>query len=59
MKVHDNVNDCDVEIQSIDDLVKIMQDGRQVDLICGEEKSDASRHRCSCENCQKARLFAI
>lgn len=41
MKVHDNVNDCDVEISSTDDLVKIMQDGRQVDLILDHEKTDA------------------
>ena len=41
MKVHDNVNDCDVEIAGTDDLVRLMQDGRQVDLICGEEKTDA------------------
>ena len=41
MKVFDKVNNCEVEIDSYDDLVKIMVDGRQVDLILGHEKSDA------------------
>lgn len=41
MKIYDKVNNCDVEVEDYDALVKIMVDGRQVDLILGQEKSDA------------------
>ena len=41
MKIYDKVNECDVEIDSWDDLTKIMTDGRQVDIIVGHEKTDA------------------
>ncbi len=41
MEIYDKVNDCKVEIETEDDLAKIMIDGRQVDLILNEEKTDA------------------
>lgn len=41
MKIYDKVNKCDVEVDGYDDLVQIMVGGRQVDLILGQEKSDA------------------
>ena len=40
MKIYDTVKKEDVEISDYRDLIKIMQDGRQVDLYLKEKKSD-------------------
>ncbi len=38
MKIYDTVKKEDVEISDYRDLIKIMQDGRQVDLYLKEKK---------------------
>ena len=40
MKIYDTVKKEDVEIADYKELIKIMQDGRQVDLYLKEKKSD-------------------
>ena len=40
MKIYDTVKKEDVEIADHKELIKIMQDGRQVDLYLKEKKSD-------------------
>lgn len=40
MKIYDTVKKEDVEIESTKDLIKIMVDGRQVDLHLHEKKTD-------------------
>lgn len=40
MKIYDTVKKEDVEIADYKELIKIMQDGRQVDLYLKEKRSD-------------------
>ena len=40
MKIYDTVKKEEIEIGDYKDLIKIMQDGRQVDLYLKEKKSD-------------------
>ena len=40
MKIYDTVKKEEIEIDDYKDLIKIMQDGRQVDLYFSEKKSD-------------------
>ena len=40
MKIYDSVKKEEVEIADYKDLIKIMKDGRQVDLYLKEKKSD-------------------
>lgn len=40
MKIYDTVKKEEVEVGDYKDLIKIMQDGRQVDLYLKEKKSD-------------------
>ncbi len=41
MKIYDTVKDEEIEIGSYDELMQIMIDGRQVDFIFDEPRSDA------------------
>lgn len=41
MKIYDTVNKTDVEVDGFDGLIKLMKDGRQVDLYLKEKVSDS------------------
>lgn len=40
MKVYDKVNKCEVEVEGIDELIDLMNSGRQVDIYLKAKKTD-------------------